>query len=105
MTSEWLKSLNKNLKVVRKTSDDYPVQLVLDKTKENAEAGKANQFQRGDLVLYDTLYSQDKFRTPKLNSRHSGPWKVKKHTENDVEVQYLCLGNIEVKLAERPRSI
>ena len=101
ISSEWLKELNRNLRVVRKITDEYQTQLVVERTKNNPQPGKANEFQAGDLVLYDVLYSKEKFQEPKLNSRHSGPWKVLKQIQNDVELKHLCMGNLEVKLAER----
>ena len=44
-------------------------ELIAERQKSNPEPELLNQYQLGDLVLYDTLYDPSKFRVPKLNSR------------------------------------
>jgi len=45
-------------------------------------------------MLYDTLYDSCKFRVPKLNLRHKGPFEAIRQFKNDVEVKHLNLDSI-----------
>ena len=101
ISNEFLKKLNEVLAAVRELTRKHQEELVAERTKENESPEKQNQFQPGDFVLYDTLYDPCKFRTPKLNSRHRGPYEVIRQVKNDVEARHLNLGSIAIMPVDR----
>ena len=101
ISNEFLKKLNEVLAAVRELTQKHQEQLVAERQKENQNPEKQNQFQPGDFVLYDTLYDPCKFRTPKLNSRHRGPYEVIRQVKNDVEARHLNLGSISTMPVDR----
>ena len=80
VSNEFLKQLNATLATVRDLTHKYQENLIAERKSDNPPEDKVNQFQPGDLVLYDTLYDPCKFRVPKLNSRHKGPFEVRSST-------------------------
>ena len=62
-------TLNNTLATVHQLTQKHQEELIAERQKSNPEPELLNQYQLGDLVLYDTLYDPSKFRVPKLNSR------------------------------------
>ena len=87
ISNEFLKNLNKVLAAVRELTRKHQEEIIAERQKDNPNPEKQNQFQPGDFVLYDTLYDPCNFRTPKLNSRHKGPYEVIRQIKNGVEAQ------------------
>ena len=58
----WLTSLNENLKVLRELTDKFQKELIAERKMGNAPAENRNEYQPGDLVLYDTC----------MTTRHAG---------------------------------
>ena len=69
VTNEFLKALNNTLATVRQLTQKHQEELIAERQKSNPEPELLNQYQLGDLMLYDTLYDPSKSRVPKLNSR------------------------------------
>ena len=101
LAHEWLKSLNADLKVVRDITQTFQQDLIKERLAGNDEPECANQFQPGDLVLYDSLYDPCRYRTEKLQSRYKGPYEVISQQKDEVEVRHLALGFITKLLVER----
>ena len=97
----WLKSLNKNLKTIRKITQDFQRDLINERKAVNDEPSRQNQFQPGDLILYDSLYDSTKRRTEKLQNRFKGPYVVKQQILDEVEAQHICMGYHKRLLVER----
>ena len=73
---DWLTSLNENLKVLRELTDKFQKELIAERKIGNAPAESRNEYQPGDLVLYDTLYDNKARRSAMLDSRYKGPYEV-----------------------------
>ena len=73
---DWLTSLNENLKVLRELTDKFQKEIKAERMIGNAPAESRNEYQPGDLVLYDTLYDDKARRSAKLDSRYKGPYEV-----------------------------
>ena len=100
-SSLWLQELNANLRAIREATNKFQLDLVEERSKENPTEALCNQFQPGDLVLYDTLYDQCQRRVPKLNSRGRGPYEVIRQVKNDVELRHLNSGAVSSKPVDR----
>jgi len=98
---DWLTSLNENLKVLRELTDKFQKELIAERKIENVPAESRNEYQPGDLVLYDTLYDNKARRSAKLDSRYKGPYEVLRHEKDEVECRHLALGSIKKLLVER----
>ena len=98
---DWLTSLNENLKVLRELTDKFQKELIAERKMGNAPAENRNEYQPGDLVLYDTLYDDKARRSAKLDSRYKGPYEVLRHVKDEVECRHLALGSIKQLLVER----
>jgi hypothetical protein len=101
ISNEFLKTLNTTLATVRELTSQHQAELIAERQKTNPTPELHNQYQPGDFVLYDTLYDPCKFRVPKLNSRHRGPFEVIRQVKNDVEVRHLNLGSISLLPVDR----
>jgi hypothetical protein len=101
VTNAWLKELNDNLKIIRDITRSFQAELIAERKADNSAPAKQNQFQSGDLVLYDSLYDSSKRRSEKLQSRFKGPYLVKQQILDEVEAQHICMGYHKRLLVER----
>jgi len=97
----WLRELNKDLAAIRQASDEYQKQLVADRLKDNPLEEQQNQFQPGDMVLYDSLYDPCNRRKEKLDSRYRGPYVVIRQIKDEIEARHMACGFIRKILVER----
>ena len=51
---EWLTSLNNNLKALREITDKFQQEIIAERKSVNAPAASRNEYQQGDLVLYNS---------------------------------------------------
>jgi hypothetical protein len=70
---DWLTSLNETLKALREITDKFQQELNAERKADNAPAMSRNEYQPGDLVLYDSFHNENLRRTAKLDSRYKGP--------------------------------
>ena len=82
---EWLTSLNENLKPLREITDKIQKELIAERKSDNAPAISRNEYEPGDLVLYDSLHNEKSRRTAKLDSRYKGPYKVLRQVKDEIE--------------------
>ena len=66
---ECLTSLNYNLKALREITDKFQQELIAERKAGNAPAESRNEYQLGDLVLYNSLHDDKAQRSAKLDSR------------------------------------
>jgi hypothetical protein len=98
---EWLTSLNNNLKALREITDKFQQELIAERKSVNAPAASRNEYQQGDLVLYNSLHDAKARRSAKLDSKYKGPYEVLRQVKDEVEVRHLALGSIQRLLVER----
>jgi hypothetical protein len=98
---EWLTTLNDNLKALREITDKIQQELMAERKSVNAPAASRNEYQQGDLVLYNSLHDDKARRSAKLDSKYKGPYEVLRQVKDEVEVRHLALGSIQWLLVER----
>jgi hypothetical protein len=76
VSNAWLRSLNEKLRAIREINSDFQKMLIIERTRANPKPEQQNQYQRGDLILYDILYDPCRRRPVKLDSRYRGPYEV-----------------------------
>jgi hypothetical protein len=98
---DWLTSLNDNLKALREITDKFQQELIAERKAGNAPAESRNEYQPGDLVLYNSLHDDKARRSAKLDSRYKGSYEVLRQVKNEVEGRHLALGSIKLLLVKR----
>ena len=98
---DWLTSLNDNLKALREITDKFQQELIAERKAGNAPAESRNEYQPGDLVLYNSLHDDKARRSAKLDSRYKGPYEMLRQVKDEVEGRHLALGSIKLLLVER----
>ena len=92
LTYEFLRNLNTDLARVRQISSQVQREIVAERTASNPAPEYQNQYQAGDLILYQ--YPTDRPKPTKLSSAYLGPYEVIQQRSNDVEARHLCMKNI-----------
>ena len=92
-TTDFVRKLNEDLKLIQDRSIEYQQALVKSKTALNPD--KRNTFQPGDYVLFDHLHDGS-LREFKLKHRYLGPFRVISHTENDVQCRHLVEDTVSI---------
>lgn len=95
---EFVRLLDETLRALWETSRQYQ-QTLLAKRGANADPALQNQYQPGDLVLY-----QRSPGTPlpsKLTLRFAGPYEVIAQDKNDVQCRHLCVKTVHTFHVER----
>jgi hypothetical protein len=87
-TQELLSRLNDNLATLRAVSSEYQKKLAQARVSEGP--AKPNQYQPGDLVMFDTGPKPN----PKMSTRFKGPHEVVYQSSNDVQCRNLITGAI-----------
>jgi hypothetical protein len=87
--TEYVKSLNQNLQLLRKKFMEFQQELIKERTKDN-NLDKQNIFQKGDFVLFKPDSSHP--RTTKLSPQYYGPYVVISQSKNDVSVRHMASG-------------
>ena len=86
-----LQRLVDNITKIRAVSTDY--QRALDQERIGSQdLAKQNKYREGDYVMLDTGPKP----TPKMSSRHKGPYRVIAQVKNDVQVRNLITDAIHV---------
>lgn len=97
-TQAFVKLLDANLRALWDTSKQFQSSQVT-KRGGNVDPALQNQFQPGDLVLF-----QRTVHTPlpsKLTLRFSGPYEVISQYKNDVQCRHLCVKTVHTFHVER----
>ena len=96
-----LTSLKDNFKALREITDKFQQELIAERKTGKAPAESRNEYQPGDLVLYNSLHDDKARRSAKLDSRYKGPYEVLRQVKDEVEGRHLALGSIKLLLVER----
>jgi hypothetical protein len=86
---------------IREITKSFQAEVTAERKADNAEPAKQNQYQPGDLVLYDSLYDSIQRRSEKLQSQFEGPYLDKQQTLDEVEAEHICMGYHKRLLVER----
>lgn len=95
----FVKLLDEDLRALWTTSRAYQ-QTLLAKRGANSDPALQNQYQPGDLVLFQR--APDARPLPsKLTLRFAGPYEVIVQTKNDVQCRHLCVKTVHTFHVER----
>jgi len=97
-TQAFVKLLDETLRSLWDTSRAYQ-QTLLAKRGANADPALQNQYQPGDLVLFQRAVNAP--LPSKLTLRFSGPYEVIAQTKNDVQCRHLCVKTVHTFHVER----
>ena len=86
---------NQEAKENSEITDKFQKELIAERMSDNAPAISRNEYQPGDLVLYDSLHNEKSRKTAKLDSRYKGPYKVLRQVKDEIKGRHLVLGAIK----------
>ena len=92
LQAQYLKLLDKNLKIVREISAAHQAEIASTRTAGNAYR---NQFAVSDLVLKTVLTPTKHWKSEKLAVSFTGPWRVISVDANDYTVEHLVDGRTD----------
>lgn len=87
----FVKLLDKDLRTLWEASKRHQSKIVAIRSKHDAP-GKQNQFQPGDLVLFQL--DPSKMLPSKLTMKYRGPYEVIEQYKNDVQCRHLCMKTV-----------
>jgi len=91
ISNAYVQALEQDLASLRSISKMHMDKIAKERSGE-ITAEKQNQFQEGDLVLYEVNPNKLKLRKSKLENDFRGPYRVLGQHKNEVTVRHLALG-------------
>lgn len=95
---EFVRLLDADLRALWSASSEYQSTLIA-KRGGNADPALQNQFQPGDLVLFQR--DPSKPLPNKLSTAFVGPYEVKSQYKNDVQCKHIIIGSVHTFHVER----